>query len=627
MSDCPPEDTLTAFAAGQLAAEEALPISEHLERCEQCLALVGDLARTGGEEEGRRIGPYRVVRRLGRGGMGAVYLGVHEQIRRQVAIKVLRPEHAADPLVARRFLTEAQVVNLVRHPALVEVSDHGLLDDGTPYLIMEYLEGTPLSERLARGALPEPVARALAREIALGMAAAHERGVIHRDLKPANVMLVPDPRRPGTEQVKVLDFGLAKDRLGGVSHTAVGALLGTPTYMSPEQIRAPAQADDRTDVYALGAMLYEMLAGSPPFQGAPAEVMGQHLHHEPRPLRAAAPSVSPAVAGLVAEMLAKDPRARPAMGQVAQRLAPRPPRSRRPLLLLALLLLGAGLALGATRLLGRQKACSPAGLCLQEPPTGHHLRRILCAGDGPWAVGDHGTVVRFERGRWRQVASGISHKLLGLGRTADGKVLAVGDQGTVLHLGPGPQRSASLTQSHPLTGIWPAAGETWLIGKDGALLRATAGDWEAAPAEGEGLYDIWGDGDGTLWAVGKEGTVLRRRSGGWLRLASGTREHLTAVWGSGPDDVWIAGKHGALLRFNGRGFTKVESGTTSDINGLWGAGPAELFAVGDRGTVLRFDGRRWTPLDSGTGEDLSHVCGQDRQVFIVGRGVILHFRR
>jgi eukaryotic-like serine/threonine-protein kinase len=243
----------------------------------------------GGAVLGARVSNFEVVRLLGEGGMGAVYEGKHPVIEKRVAIKLLKPERAVDPELVQRFFNEARATSAIRHPNIVEVMDLGTLPSGAPYLVMELLEGETLGDRLERvGRLDVQVALDFARQTASALEAAHARGIVHRDLKPDNVFLVPDPRLSGRELVKVLDFGIAKLRGELVSdpvQTMAGALLGTPSYMSPEQCRGvPEQIDHRTDIYALGVMLYEMICGAPPFVAdALGDTMMMHMSMPPPP--------------------------------------------------------------------------------------------------------------------------------------------------------------------------------------------------------------------------------------------------------------------------------------------------------------------------------------------------------
>jgi serine/threonine-protein kinase len=259
---------------------------------------------------GQRINNYEIVEQIGEGGMGAVYMARHPFIDRKVAVKVLRAALANDPAVVHRFFNEAKAANAIRHPNIIDIIDVGLLSDGrTPYLIMELLEGENVSQRLKRAPMsPEEVTR-IAVQTASAVTAAHAQGIIHRDLKPENLFLARDPRT-GQEAVKVLDFGIAKLRTSGAGdgvRTQTGALMGTPPYMSPEQCRGiSAEVDQRTDVYALGIILYEMLCGAPPFVGEGfGDVLVQHLTVPPAPPRTRNPAVPAPLERVVLRALAK----------------------------------------------------------------------------------------------------------------------------------------------------------------------------------------------------------------------------------------------------------------------------------------------------------------------------------
>lgn len=273
------------------------------------------------------IGPYRIIRPLGEGGMGVVYEAIQDPIGRRVALKVLLPHHATKRHLLTRFFNEARAVNMIEHPNIVQVSDYGQTADGTAYLVMEYLRGETLSSRLARiktvsGSMSILEATAIATQIVDALTAAHEKAIVHRDLKPANIMLVPDPVAQGGERAKILDFGIAKLAVGAEIGTATNAVMGTPQYMSPEQCRGAKGVDDKTDVYALGVMFYEMLSGRPPFQCESAiEYMGQHIFDQPAPLAGLAPRAHPDLLALVHRLLNKDKCSRPTMRQVGHELS------------------------------------------------------------------------------------------------------------------------------------------------------------------------------------------------------------------------------------------------------------------------------------------------------------------
>jgi serine/threonine-protein kinase len=265
---------------------------------------------------GECIGNYRVVQLLGEGGMAAVYLATHPTLGRRVAVKVLNRDLARLDQIVQRFFNEARAASAIGHRGIVEVFDLGTLPSGAPYIVMEYLDGESLAQRMTRlGRLPLETAADIAGQIAGVMDAAHARGIVHRDLKPDNLFLVPDPLLPGRELVKVLDFGIAKlaQRPADAAdqRTRTGVILGTPRYMSPEQCRESRDVDHRTDVYSLGIVLYEMLAGEPPFiSGSWGELAHMHIGVIPPPLRAHLPAVPASVAEVVHRALEKDPAAR-----------------------------------------------------------------------------------------------------------------------------------------------------------------------------------------------------------------------------------------------------------------------------------------------------------------------------
>ena len=277
--------------------------------------------------EQRRFGNYRVTRRLGTGGMASVYEAVHEPSGQRAAVKVLHQTFAQNSDVVSRFFNEAKAANLVAHPGVVHIFECGMSKDGVAYLAMEYLDGVSLHERLyqAGGSLPEGTILSIGQQAASALSVMHDRKIVHRDLKPENLMLVQDQAAPGGERVKILDFGIAKLAMGsgqpGAMPTRTGVLMGTPTYMAPEQCRGARGVDDRADVYALGVMLYQMVTGAPPFgsTGA-AEVMAQHVYEAPPQVAQRAPQVSPKLAALIDQMLLKQPGGRPAMSEVEQRL-------------------------------------------------------------------------------------------------------------------------------------------------------------------------------------------------------------------------------------------------------------------------------------------------------------------
>ncbi len=252
--------------------------------------------------------------------MGEVYLAEHVHMGRKAAIKVLLPELSSKADVVARFFNEARATGLLKHPGIVEILDCDVHPSGRAYIVMEYLPGESLGEYLGRVGSFEKcpaVGAAIAGQIAGALAVAHEKGIIHRDLKPDNVLLTPAAGggTPTRVTVKILDFGIAKlvgDDTGTMRQTRTGSLLGTPLYMSPEQCRGAGRVDHRTDIYSLGCILFESMAGRPPFiREGVGDLIVAHVSQQPAELAELIPSVSPVLSQLVKRMLAKDPAQRP----------------------------------------------------------------------------------------------------------------------------------------------------------------------------------------------------------------------------------------------------------------------------------------------------------------------------
>src|SRR5436190_6879589 len=257
---------------------------------------------------GSRLGPYDILALIGSGGMGEVYRAHDARLGRDVAIKVLPAAFSDDPDRLRRFEQEARAAAALNHPNIVQILDVGR-DGPTSYVVSELLDGDTLRAQMEGTTLPQSKAIDYARQIALGLAAAHGKGITHRDIKPENVFVMPDGR------VKILDFGLAKVREeAGVAEstrlhqsTGAGVVLGTAGYMSPEQVRAQP-ADARSDIFSVGIVLFEMVAGTRPFQGDSAvETMNAILKEDPADLTLTNRRLSPAVDRIVRHCLEKAP--------------------------------------------------------------------------------------------------------------------------------------------------------------------------------------------------------------------------------------------------------------------------------------------------------------------------------
>jgi tRNA A-37 threonylcarbamoyl transferase component Bud32 len=277
---------------------------------------------------GSRVGGYTVIRLLGQGGMGQVYLAEHQRISRRVAVKVLLPELSANESLIERFFTEARATSLIRHPGIVEVLDCDVLDNQA-YIVMEFLEGESLAGYLTRvGSLAGDLGFALAvvGQVADAVGAAHASDIVHRDLKPDNIFLCASTRNARVIP-KVLDFGIAKLAVQGTptsGQTRTGMLMGTPAYMSPEQCRGGSKTvDGRSDVYSMGCIFYEILCGQPPFvRDGAGELIVAHVAETPEDPCQLIPGLPPAIGALVMRMLAKNVQDRPpTMSAVATEIA------------------------------------------------------------------------------------------------------------------------------------------------------------------------------------------------------------------------------------------------------------------------------------------------------------------
>ena len=297
---CPDDAELRDQVHILLAAEEQA--QDFLETSvDEYAALLLDGA--GDPFEGRQLGPYRMLRQIGAGGMGEVYEAHDDRLERRVAVKLLPAEWCRGPDAYERFLREARAASSLDHPNICTVHDLGTSEEGRPYLVMARYEGESLARKLERGALPLGEALDLSIQVARGLELAHEAGIVHRDIKPANVIVTP------REEAKILDFGIAKVA-GDAGLTRTGAALGTPAYMSPEQAAGEA-VDGRSDIWSLGVMLYEMLAGRRPFRGENAQaVIHGILQREAEPLGSLLPEVPSELERVVSRTLEKDPARR-----------------------------------------------------------------------------------------------------------------------------------------------------------------------------------------------------------------------------------------------------------------------------------------------------------------------------
>jgi serine/threonine-protein kinase len=266
---------------------------------------------------GVKAGPWVIERELGRGGMGAVYAVVHEDIGKRAALKLMH-RRLASGSSAERILLEARVVNQVGHPNIVDIFETGELADGRPYIVMERLGGVPLSQRADQSKILPDQVIAILLQVCDALIAAHAAGIVHRDLKLDNVFLIDNPEDPAQPRVKLLDWGIAKVITGEPHHTIEGQLVGTPQYLAPEQARG-AEVSPQTDVYSLGVMSYELFLEQLPFEAeTSAEIMAMHLRASPPPPHELWPEIPKELEHLLLAMLAKAPEVRPSVLAVAR---------------------------------------------------------------------------------------------------------------------------------------------------------------------------------------------------------------------------------------------------------------------------------------------------------------------
>jgi serine/threonine protein kinase len=327
-------------------------------------------------------GKYRVERVLGVGGMGVVVAATHVQLQTRVALKFLLPAVLGHPQVVQRFAREARASVQIQSEHVARVIDVGSLPTGSPYMVMEYLEGGDLSEAVAKGgAMPVAKAVGYLLEACEAIAEAHALGIVHRDLKPANLFLA---RRAGRDpMIKVLDFGISKSNEPGTSGlTQTSNVLGSPQYMSPEQMMSSKDVDVRADIWALGVILYELVTGAPPFVAETmAEVVYMVTQRDARPLLEGRPDLPPALGAVVARALSRDPAGRFSdVAKLAAALAPLgPPRSEVSLERIARVLGSNEAPTAAPREPAAPAAATLAQTGMLEPPRSSRKVGILVA--------------------------------------------------------------------------------------------------------------------------------------------------------------------------------------------------------------------------------------------------------
>ncbi|HXI57159.1 MAG TPA: serine/threonine-protein kinase [Polyangia bacterium] len=262
---------------------------------------------------GSKVGNFRLAGRVGAGGMGVVYVAEHDLMGKKAAVKVLLPELSSNKEIVGRFFNEARAATKINHPSIVDIYDFGYHQTGHAYIVMEFLAGQSLTALLKEG-LHFGRVLDIAWQLGSALGAAHRHGIVHRDIKPDNIFVIPDPATPTGDRVKVLDFGIAKlsAEEGMASlHTRTGAIMGTPLYMSPEQCRGSGEVDHRSDIYAMGVIMFEMACGQPPFvRRGFGELITAHIFEAPPRLSSLNPDVPPAYEAIVMKMLQKEPQNR-----------------------------------------------------------------------------------------------------------------------------------------------------------------------------------------------------------------------------------------------------------------------------------------------------------------------------
>jgi serine/threonine-protein kinase len=547
------------------------------------------------------VGRYRIVRRIGQGGMGVVYEAVAEDTAERVALKCLHPTFAEDKSILKRFYTELRAATVLDHPNVVRVRDVGNFPDGTAFMALEYLEGRDLATELkSEGPIRIDRLIRIALEVLRGLAAAHRRGIVHRDLKPDNVFLAREA--DGSERVKILDFGIAKILGTDVAATTrTGTTIGTPHYMSPEQAQGKKDVDPRSDLYGIGVLIFRALTGQYPFDDTSYPMLVIKICTEPPPsLRTYRKDVPVELDEVVLRLLEKEPDARPSTAEdVIDLLEPFAALDVAPQLSDA----------QPTRTLPTAvKRVDPhADTEVREPPPAPRGFDVRIFSIAIVAIVVIGALVAFLSG-------------------GDDEVVPETPETSLPE--PKPFVSAPLRANTSEGGGWqymnplPRSMPTWydaaVMSADLAVFVGHAG--QAARFDRGGVYSwptgtdrpllaaIW-IGPDTVLAAGEHGTLVRLRLGQAPHaIESGTTEHLHALAATSPTTAIAAGENGTLLEIRGDAVTALASGTDADLLAL-AAREGEVFVAGQDGTILRFAGGRATRLRSSTGATLRAIGG------------------
>ncbi len=570
---------------------------------------------------------YHITAKLGEGGMGAVYLAEHVRMGQKMAVKVLAKQLVDDADAIARFTREARNAAQIKHPNVCIVHDFGETDDGLVYLAMEFIEGESLADGLERTA-------AIIAQCCSALQAAHDLGIIHRDIKPDNIMVSRD--RDGSAFVKVVDFGIAKAATGeaGQQVTKTGFILGTPDYMSPEQVSGET-LDARSDVYSLALVLFRMLTEGLPFTGdTPHSVLMSRLTAEPRTIEEARPGsgLPPEIQQVLDRALARDRSNRfesaVSFGQALSSAVLQVEQTETTVV--------TSPDMETVRLETPKDAVATPGTEPRTPETPQPIPEPSRAGRrraGIAAIGVVGVVAAV--GLWMMGGSGADSASPGQGdvertatptddTTADSSrnvvrasIPGTADTGDVGGVEPAEDSAASAElRTEPVRD--PASVTAT---DDPPLPPATPASWETISSLTDAeLQGVWGSDAGNVWAVGAKGTLLRFDGTAWDYALPPEASHdensrlgttgLDAVWGTGRSDVWAVGSGGTILRYDGSRWTDVSPEITrSRLRSVWGSGPDDIWAVGDRGTILHYDGTAWIedPASGSTDDDLYGV--------------------
>jgi serine/threonine-protein kinase len=608
---------------------------------------------TAGEEDpligAIAAGRYRIGRRIGEGGMGAVYQAHDLQEDRRVALKCLHAHLAKQKDVVARFRREAFAATRAGNEHIVEVTDVGELEDGSAFMVLEYLEGRDLASELSASG-PLTVGRAVhvVQQMCDALYVVHDKGIIHRDLKPENVFLIERGGDPFF--VKVLDFGISKVRAAAdgevTAMTRTGTTVGTPYYMAPEQAQARKDIDHRVDVYALGVILFRALTREHPFDDESYPMLVLKICTEPPPpVRRYRSDVPPELEAVIERMLAKDPAARFTDARaVREALVPFMGRNEPPVLTGAP---GTREASPSALSGGAVRVDSPLARAETAPaqamPAGPWQSGPLAAGP-PSPPDDEDTPAPVVRGArtpalmpWVLLAAGLSTigllAVIALTAERDEPI----DTGPELPEPAPPRTKALVAPGQGGVGwMWvnplPRAMPTWydvdVAGQDLVAMVGFAG--EAARFQKGTMYR-WRTGTdvslhGVAWsspreaiAVGDAGEIrVLRLEGETLVVPSGTTFALRSVLATSPTEAWITGDAGTLLRLSAYRADPLETGTEMDLLAVQGRGE-KLWVVGEAGTILRVEGEVVTPETSGTEATLRAVGGcSDGDLYAAG---------